>query len=408
LTYSIFCLVSPDVLSRLSVLEDLGEGSLAGYLAALSNPGPWFYFRVNTLRTSRQALLGALNRGAGNGARYEPDPGVQEAIRISIEGPRDVRPVPGRIEIDRFNAESVLSGGPVYANGIASQPAPFRANDVRAVYHRFTTPWDGVEHDVFCGNGTAIMPDRKAVRVQRGVVFKMTDPWFRTPPFQTTPAFKDGLFFDQVLPSMLVSKALAPKPGERVLDVCCGGGGKTTHLAQLMKNRGVIKAIDRNVGKIQQLQERVDRMGLDCITPITGDATKLKSILGRFSPSKVLVDPPCSALGLRPKLCMADTKRDLDIFWGLQERITRNAIDIMPQGATLVYSTCTVTHEEDERVIARLVGYGDVKIVETRITLGHPGLATDTLSAEETDRLVRFYPHLDETVGFFIAKLEKL
>jgi 16S rRNA (cytosine967-C5)-methyltransferase len=106
-----------------------------------------------------------------------------------------------------------------------------------------------------------------------------TESWYSSPPVQSWLEYQDGSILDQNFPSMVASRALGPVKGDVVLEMCCGAGGKTTHVAQLMQDEGTIYAVDRAAIKIGRLRERASRMGISIIKPVVSRSERLKDAL---------------------------------------------------------------------------------------------------------------------------------
>ena len=191
------------------------------------------------------------------------------------------------------------------------------------------------------------------------------------------PLFAAGAYQPQSRASMRVAPALDPQPGERVLDLCAAPGGKTTHLAARMGDRGSIVSVERHAGRARALERTVGRMRASCVEVRVGDAAEMT-----FAPEfdRVLVDPPCSGLGTlqgHPDLRWRMTPEKIEELAELQERILERALGALRPGGTLVYSTCTLTVRENEDVLRRL------------------GL--------EPASVARVLPHQERTEGFTIA-----
>jgi len=401
-------LIHPDARERLRFLDEIEGGGFDAYLDAISRPGTRYHVRANTIKGEPAGILAKLRESHLDWS-FAPDPCVPEAISVAVSGPRPIDAVEKKVLVDTFSAESVAMSAPLFAPGLKQPLARFRAGETVGMVTRFTTSWDGREHEVHCGNGIAAFPSNVMHEQSRGVVVATTQSWYLSPPIQSWAEYQDGWIVDQNLPSMIAARALAPSPGDAVLDVCCGAGGKTTHLAQLMKNIGTIVSVDRAPVKIARLCERATRMGITCITPVVARSERVKGSIAPFHAARVLVDPPCSALGLRLKLSIDESRKDLDNFRVNQARILDNVMEsgFIFQGTRIVYCTCTVTREENELFVIDLIEKHGLKIVDPGIDAGHPGVQTDRLSKLESSRLRRFYPHVDDTIGFFIATLEK-
>lgn len=166
-----------------------------------------------------------------------------------------------------------------------------------------------------------------------------------------------GKFYVQDESSMLVAALLAPHSGDRVLDLCAAPGGKTTHLAQLMQNKGEVVACDVHPHKLPLIETNARSLGIDIIKTELNDATKLREdFLGGFD--KVLVDAPCSGMGVlrrRAEARWCKKREDLKVFPPLQLSILANAAQYVKSGGVLVYSTCTIEQSENHYVVAKFL-----------------------------------------------------
>jgi len=197
--------------------------------------------------------------------------------------------------------------------------------------------------------------------------------------------------------SMLVAGILAPKKGNLVIDVCSAPGGKTTHLAQIMKNTGKVIATDIYTHKLNLLVENAERLALRNIETREQDATV---IVGEWRDAAdcVLVDAPCSGLGVlrrRAEARWTKTEKDLNFFPPLQKKILASAASYVKPGGRLVYSTCTLEANENGRVIEDFLSkHTDF----TRLDFTHP------LTGEIINEL-QLLPQKDGIDGFYICLL---
>lgn len=124
---------------------------------------------------------------------------------------------------------------------------------------------------------------------------------------------------------------------------------------------------------------------------------------------RILLDPPCSALGLRPKLHVSQkTEKDLLAFANYQTRFIRQAVELLKPGGTLVYSTCTIQARENEGMVGEILSYSKMELVPITIPLGSPGLPGQGISPEDCTKVRRFDPTVTNSMGFFIAAFTKL
>jgi len=175
------------------------------------------------------------------------------------------------------------------------------------------------------------------------------------PPLRETASYQKGHVLLQDEASQLVGLLTAPQPGENILDICAGTGVKTTHLAEIMGNKGKIAACDIHAGKLATLRELANRLGIGIVETRAGDATSDKGPFWQEQFDRALVDAPCSGFGTlrrNPEIKWRLRARDLKSFSGLQKQLLHSAAACLKRGGTLVYSVCTVMPEENEAVIA--------------------------------------------------------
>lgn len=170
--------------------------------------------------------------------------------------------------------------------------------------------------------------------------------------------FQEGMFFIQDEASQIIPHLLAPQPGQRVLDACAAPGGKTTHLAQLMQDRGEILALDLRVSKIRLIQENCTRLGISIVRAKQGDASRPLSSPPDYLFDRILVDAPCTGLGILHRNPEAKWRREPEDILRLQQlqgKLLDNVSSRLKPGGILVYSTCTMTREENESVVVSLL-----------------------------------------------------
>jgi 16S rRNA (cytosine967-C5)-methyltransferase len=218
--------------------------------------------------------------------------------------------------------------------------------------------------------------------------------------------FSEGLFTVQDESSQLAAIFLGPEPGEQVLDLCAAPGGKSTHLAQIMENRGSILACDRDKRKLPRISEAAGRLGITIVGTMQLDASQPLSHLGGRRFDRVMVDAPCSGLGVlrrNPEAKWRLSPEDLSRLAGLQRLILGHAAEALASGGVLVYSTCSTSVEENEGALDDFLSEnGDFVIEDLRKVLPR----YDNLFTSRG--LFRSWPHRGRMDGFFAARLRKL
>ncbi|MDN5348357.1 MAG: rRNA (cytosine967-C5)-methyltransferase [Clostridia bacterium] len=220
------------------------------------------------------------------------------------------------------------------------------------------------------------------------------------------PAFEQGYFYLQDEASMLVAHALGVRPGVTVIEACAAPGGKTTHLAQLMQNRGRIIAVDASASRLKLIEENCRRLGVTCVETIEADARTLGEKFA-CQADFLLVDAPCSGLGVlrrRPDARWRKEPTQLKDLPKLQIEILEGVLPCLKPGGILLYSTCSMAPEENSEVIKALLNaHPQLQLQDLRPFL--PNLPAD-LQQEAACGQVQFYPHRHGLDGFFFARLK--
>lgn len=331
---------------------------------------------------------------------------------------------------------------------------------------------------LYIGQGTTMMSRAGIFRALEGVAICMTNRVYDLPSFNNV---LEGEIFLQNLPSIIAAHALDPQEGERIFDMCAAPGGKTTAIAMLMRDQGEVVAADRSHNKVIDVQNLAAEMGLKCIVTykldalksvarkVVADVTDLNAAgevaseisvqpgetcateNGNTPPSKqgkqrkkngpgknnysgfrvekskgfppnsfdrVLLDAPCSALGLRPRLFAGEeTLESLRNHGKYQRRMFDQAVQLVRPGGVIVYSTCTINPGENEAIVRyALDTYKFLSLAQQHPRIGGPGLVGHYefsdgymerwLKPGEEDLVQRFDPSSSDTIGFFIAKFK--
>ncbi len=220
-----------------------------------------------------------------------------------------------------------------------------------------------------------------------------------------------GYVYIQEAASMIPSLVLNPKPSDIVLDMCASPGSKTTQMAQMMKNEGVIVANDLSGARLSPLGLNVQRCGVTNILISIGRGQHMKNIMF----DKILVDAPCSGTGTirkSAKTILMWNENYAKKMQYVQKQLIDNAYRLLKSGGEMVYSTCTLEPEEDEEVIDYMLEkYKDLKVEKISLS----GLKTSPAVMEYKNKkynsqikdCIRIWPQDNDTEGFFVCKLRK-
>ena len=259
--------------------------------------------------------------------------------------------------------------------------------------------------------------------INRGVTLEPVGKWskvglqvFETQvPLGATPEYLAGHYILQAASSFLPVMALAPQEQERILDMASAPGGKVTYIAALMKNTGSIFANDSNKARSKGLIGNVHRLGVKNTIVCNYDAREFPKVIGGFD--RVLLDAPCSGTGViakDPSVKTNKTEKDFMQLPHLQKQLLLCAIDSVDHssktGGYIVYSTCSVTVEENEQVVQyALDKRPNVELVETGLTFGVDGFVHYMSKRFHPSMKMtkRYYPHAYNVDGFFVSKLKK-
>ena len=225
-----------------------------------------------------------------------------------------------------------------------------------------------------------------------------------------TSLFQKGLFSIQDESSILATKFLGPIPGDTIIDMCSGPGGKTTHISQILQNKGKVIAFEINQRRLKMVMEESRRLGIENIFPVLMDSRKLnKEYLGKAD--RILVDAPCSGTGVIRK------KPDLKWKnWSIKHFNELNQIQIelldtaalyLKPGAELLYSTCSMEKEENDDVIVKFIKkHPNFTIQDNSSFIHKKGIVRFKTKIKEAIQLIPGYsgPNID---GFYMVKLKK-
>ncbi len=234
--------------------------------------------------------------------------------------------------------------------------------------------------------------------------------WIIEAPYSigATTEYLLGYYTIQDPASMFACEVLDPKPNDLVLDMCAAPGGKTSYIAQLMGNKGVIIAFDINRDRMRALRSNITRLGVENVIAIRRDVLKVKELGLEFD--KILLDAPCTGTGVafRDKKALEKSDEEIKKLSNLQKKLIEAGYSVLRKGGVMVYSTCSILPEENEMVVDYAlknfnldvleIEYGDESFTEVY------GLKLD----ERIKKAKRFYPKKHKSQGFFITKFVKI
>lgn len=221
-----------------------------------------------------------------------------------------------------------------------------------------------------------------------------------TGAIEQLPGFQEGFWVIQDGSAQLVSYLLDPQPGELVIDACAAPGGKTTHIAELMRDNGIIWACDRYASRLKKLQQNTQRLGLKSIQLCTGDSRNFPQFTRKAD--RVLLDAPCSGLGTLHRHADArwrQTPNTVQELAQLQTELLQQTSAWVKPGGVLVYATCTLHPSENEAVIQTfLQRYPEWQIEP-------PAASSPIASFATPEGWVKVLPHQHQMDGFFMVRL---
>jgi predicted RNA-binding protein (TIGR00451 family) len=377
-------------LDAVEALHEVYGEDLERVLQSIKKPSDRFFSRVNTLKLSTQELIDSFVSKGVDVSRFDL---IDEAVFTPIKGPFEFSEVEKKIVVDKFAAESVLQGSHIYAPGTVNC-SKLRKGDMVTIVDR---------HGQVVGVGRMRMSETEILNVRRGLAVEVTSPLYSAVSLRESEEYELGYVYPQSLPAMVTSRVLDPLVRETVVDLNCSPGGKLSHISQLMQNQGQVIGVDRNVKKVDVARRTVERLGCKNVSLFPHDSRYFDVDYPDLKADKVLVDPPCSALGHVPQLYSEISKKNILDLAAYQKQFLKSASKIIKDDGAIVYSVCTITIQECEDVCKYAVDELGLEIEEQGLRLGRGGMKDYVGNASF---LQRFDPH-KHGIGYFIARFKK-
>ncbi|KAL0883162.1 hypothetical protein ABMA27_016608 [Loxostege sticticalis] len=407
----------------------------------LSQPPRYTTFRVNKLKKFDCDSLNGFLKTKSKELNTSALPNfyfIKSDCLVLEQWPEEVEVKKGNKEVivDALCAAAVLRGAHVFAPGVMGMPMNCQLGEKVDIYG---------DMEGQCKRGLKITFEGKKLFVGTGVLRMLRQDLFDNGvqpsgiaietllPVSRLPVVNEticppGVLLLQNLPSIVCGWVLNALPNENILDMCAAPGNKTTHLGEMSNNQANIIALDKTPQKSEKIKENCIKQGVSCVNAYAFDSTKCCSLDSNnvdngppFPPNsfdKVLLDAPCSGLGQRPQLNNKMTPKMLESYKFVQRKLMKAAVEVLKIGGKLVYSTCTVTVEENEGMVQwALEKFPCLQLIPAEPLLGGPGLRESGLSDAQRVMVQRFSPEVDplrlvepiyrDSIGFFIATFTK-
>jgi len=223
--------------------------------------------------------------------------------------------------------------------------------------------------------------------------------------------YLQGYYYLQNIASMLPTHILNPNQNEIVIDMCAAPGGKSTQLAQIMKNKGKLILIERNKARIPALEVNLRRMGIINSIVLNFDAIHLKKLNAKAD--KILLDAPCTGEGLiRQDINRKKSKlmSDINTMASVQKKLLKAGLEILKPNGCLLYSTCSIAPEENELVVHQVLdSLPNFSICKINVQYGVNGFTKVYEKSLRQDLRFsqRLYPHIHDTIGFYLCLIRR-
>jgi 16S rRNA (cytosine967-C5)-methyltransferase len=367
------------------IFQETFGSNFEDVLLSLTKPPKKYYLRVNTTKISVKELIKRIQEEE---IEVKQDEIIEEAVYIEGYKENELINHYKYVVAKLDAAESTAVGADLYRAGVLSIKNANKDNLVNIVTQDYAIASEGV----------LVIEPKDLNNIQRGLVVKNIKPKFKLPSIRSLKAFNEGLIYPQTYPSILTVKELEPKENETILDMCASPGGKLSHIISLTKGKAKIIAVDKSNNKVRKIKETLQTLGLPLPILIKNDVRNIGEIFGSEFADKILLDPSCSDLGLRPRITFNIPERDPKIYGKYQKSLIRKAYEYLKKEGILVYSVCTISKEETLDVFNYAVEELKMEPLEINYKVGDI----------KNNYIEIFNPLNHDTVGYAIFKLKKV
>ncbi|OLC61271.1 hypothetical protein AUH73_07555 [archaeon 13_1_40CM_4_53_4] len=343
--------------------------------------GPRYHFRLNGPTSTKMETVESMRSEGFDIGLHKTIPEAAYLPVVEQTVTREGIPVLA----DRFAAEAVMQGAHLYSPGVKN------CQGLRSGMKATVQDQNGVP----VGSGIARQGETAILNYHQGIAVETLSSRFRLPPLRESRWYESGLIHLQSLPSMVACHVLDPMPEDVIVDLNCSPAGKMSHLCQLTSNKARVIGFDRNTRKTEKAREHLERLHCKNYQLIAHDS-RYAHLDYTLRADKVLVDPPCTGLGVTPRLSVDTTMANVENLAAYQKQFMRAATALVKKGGTIVYSVCTITREECDDVVRFAEDQLGLIETEARPIVGNGYLDSKPLSQ-------RFDPELDGA-GYFIAR----
>lgn len=413
-------------------------------ISSLQTPQKWFSLRINPVRISQQSDKSILEKLKEEYEVFASNI-IQNLFFLPVKGPFELQKQAREIIVDKFAAESIMTGANLYIPGFLRPLPKFQKGEKFSIF--------GPNH-ILVANGITQYSHKEILEMKNGLGIKTIESRYKIPPYRDSEYYDRGFLSDHSFGPFLACNLLMEFYNEsmtdRIFDLCSAPGHKTCTLSEIgYQKHGKfpkIISIDRSTKRLETLHQDIKRLGLENIQIVPKRIERIPTYHPDLQNTADLLifDPPCSALGTRPKLSITHTEKDLRSFFLLQRHLSKEISGLLKENGILLYTTCTLTVLENEGIVSIFMRKHGFKLLNAHQILPKvlhpdalskmktellPGISRDdallqevpfadpkhledldryvTLNKEDAQKVIRVNPMGTHSTGYFIALLQK-